>query len=196
MNFDPAEIEKIVREVIQQTRSQVVTASPTPLSSVRPEIRSTSQPSAIPVRARAAVLVEKKRLELKEFPLRKIRENEILVRVEGCGICGTDIHCFNNDPFKLCPVVLGHEGTGEVIEVGSAIHMDSVGKPVRPGDKIVTSVLETSEACMVAKYNPAKANLCDDSAYLWLAAGRVGQSFQRLFWRIPHYPARIFFLCR
>jgi len=99
---------------------------------------------------------------LKEFPLRKIRENEILVRVEGCGICGTDIHCFNNDPFKLCPVVLGHEGTGEVIEVGSAIHMDSVGKPVRPGDKIVTSVLETSEACMVAKYNPAKANLCDD----------------------------------
>ncbi len=162
MNFDPAEIEKIVREVIQQTRSQVVTASPTPLSSVRPEIRSTSQPSAIPIRARAAVLVEKKRLELKEFPLRKIRENEILVRVEGCGICGTDIHCFNNDPFKLCPVVLGHEGTGEVIEVGSAIHMDSVGKPVRPGDKIVTSVLETSEACMVAKYNPAKANLCDD----------------------------------
>ena len=101
MNFDPAEIEKIVREVIQQTRSQVVTASPTPLSSVRPEIRSTSQPSAIPIRARAAVLVEKKRLELKEFPLRKIRENEILVRVEGCGICGTDIHCFNNDPFKL-----------------------------------------------------------------------------------------------
>jgi L-iditol 2-dehydrogenase len=42
------------------------------------------------------------------------------------------------------------------------VRNDSVGKPVRPGDRIVTSILETSEDCMIAKYNPAKANLCDD----------------------------------
>jgi hypothetical protein len=59
MNFNPAEIEKIVRDVIRQTRSQVVTASPTPSSAFRPEIRSTSQLPAIPIRARAAVLVKK-----------------------------------------------------------------------------------------------------------------------------------------
>jgi L-iditol 2-dehydrogenase len=40
--------------------------------------------------------------------------------------------------------------------------MDGVGKPVRPGDKIITSILETSDACMIAKYNPLKSNLCDD----------------------------------
>jgi len=141
--MNPSEIERIVRDVLAQTG------------------RGTSA-AAIPSSGRAAVLTAKERLELKEFPLREIREDEILVRVEACGICGTDVHCFKNDPFKLIPVVLGHEGTGEVVQVGSAVKMDSVGKPVRVGDKIVTSTLETSEACMIAKYDPSKANLCDD----------------------------------
>ena len=67
----------------------------------------------LPNRARAAVLMEKERLELKEFPLRKIREDEILVCLEACGICGTEIHCFNNDQINIYLVVLGHEGTGK-----------------------------------------------------------------------------------
>ena len=112
--------------------------------------------------ARAAVLEGKERLRLREFPLRPIRDDEILLRVEACGICGTDIHCYKNDPFDLCPVVLGHEGTGEVVEVGKKVQTDNVGKPVRVGDKLITSLFETSSACMVAKYNPLKANLCDD----------------------------------
>ena len=143
MNFNPSDIERIVQDVLAKTN----------LAPAR---------KGIPSLARAAVLVEKERLVLKEFPLRPIREDEILVRVEACGICGTDVHCYKNDPFKLIPVVLGHEGTGEVVQVGSAVKMDSVGKPVRVGDKIVTSTLETSQECMIAKYNPAKANLCDD----------------------------------
>jgi L-iditol 2-dehydrogenase len=158
MNLNPTDIEKIVREVMTTYN---LPATPPVASQTNPPVAAPAC-SGVPGEARAAVLVEKKRLVLRKFPLRKIRDDEILVRVEACGICGTDIHCYNHDPFNLCPVVLGHEGTGEVIEVGSAIHMDSVGKPVRPGDKIVTSVLETSAACMIAKYNPAKANLCDD----------------------------------
>jgi len=112
--------------------------------------------------ARAAVLTGPKNLEIRRFPLRSIREDEILIRVEGCGVCGTDIHCYEEDPFGLCPVVLGHEGSGEVVEVGPKWTMDSVGKPIRVGDKVVTSIMETSDACQIAKYNPLKANLCDD----------------------------------
>jgi len=141
--MNPSEIERIVRDVLAQKMK------PAPAS-------------GLPISARAAVLTAREQLELREFPLREIRPDEILVRVEACGVCGTDIHCYKNDPFNLIPVVLGHEGTGEVVKVGSAITMDSVGKPVRVGDKIVTSTLETSDACMIAKYNPAKANLCDD----------------------------------
>lgn len=154
MIMNPIEIEKIVREVMAK---QLASAPPVPAA--RPALVPVG---GLPAEARAAVLVEKKRLELRKFPLRPIRPDEILVRVEACGICGTDIHCYQQDPFKLCPVVLGHEGTGEVVEVGGEIRMDSVGKPVRVGDKIVTSTMETSDACMIAKYNPAKANLCDD----------------------------------
>lgn len=109
-----------------------------------------------------AQLVAAKKLELKTYPLRSIRPDEILVRVEACGVCGTDIHCYNSDPFDLAPVVLGHEGTGEVLEVGTEVTLDNVGKPVRPGDRIVTSLFDASETCLIARYNPAKANLCDD----------------------------------
>jgi L-iditol 2-dehydrogenase len=128
---------------------------------VREVITGVTGGHQVPI-ARAAVLTAKETLIVREFPLRPIRSDEILIKVEGCGICGTDIHCYKNDPFNLCPVVLGHEGTGEVVEVGADWKIDSVGKPIRVGDKVVTSLMETSDSCMIAKYNPLKANLCDD----------------------------------
>ena len=146
----PAKINKqMIRSLVEDVfREQGLTAA-------------TSQPT-IQTTGRAAVLEDKEKLTIKEFPLREIRDDEILIKVEACGICGTDIHCYKNDPFALAPVVLGHEGTGIVLQVGKNIAMDSVGKPVNIGDKIVTSIMETSSACMIAKYNPLRANLCDD----------------------------------
>ncbi len=136
-------IERLVRDVLEK-RGQVAASGDRP------------------GKGRAAVLTAPKKVEIREFPLRPIGPEEILVKVEGCGVCGTDIHCYNSDPFGLAPVVLGHEGTGGVLEVGPGVKMDSVGKPVRVGDRLVTSILDTSDACMIAKYNPLKANLCDD----------------------------------
>ena len=145
-------IKRIVSDVLRQVNAQ-------PSNIVKPA----SAQSPVRVKSgRAAVLRAAGELEIRSFPLREIGPDEILVRVEACGVCGTDIHCYKSDPFGLTPLVLGHEGTGEVIEVGPSIKMDSVGKPMRVGDKMVTSVLDTSDACMVAKYNPHKANLCDD----------------------------------
>lgn len=142
MSISGEQVQSIVREVVART----VAAQRKPYA-----------PSG-----RAAVLAAPEKLEIREFPLRGIRPDEILVKVEACGICGTDIHCYKSDPFGLAPVVLGHEGTGIVLEVGSEVRMDGVGKPVKPGDRIVTSIFETSEDCLIAKYNPRKANLCDD----------------------------------
>ncbi|NDV62857.1 alcohol dehydrogenase catalytic domain-containing protein [Puniceicoccales bacterium CK1056] len=142
MPLSSNKIEKIVHEVVSRSLS----------AEAKPFAES----------GRAAVLVAPEKLKLQEFPLRGIRSDEILVKVEACGICGTDIHCYKSDPFALAPVVLGHEGTGIVLEVGRDVKMDGVGKPVLPGDRIVTSIFETSENCLIAKYNPHKANLCDD----------------------------------
>ncbi len=146
MNVDREHVQRIVREVVSQSQGKEGAA---PVGNVGET-------------GRAVVLTAPRHLEMRHFPLRPIRPDEILVRVEACGVCGTDIHCYQNDPFGLAPVVLGHEGTGIVVEVGSEVGNDNVGKPVKAGDQIVTSILDTSEECMVAKYNPAKANLCDD----------------------------------
>ncbi|MEP4077185.1 zinc-dependent alcohol dehydrogenase [Haloferula sp.] len=145
---DEAQIARIVTEAIASQAGQ-------PASSGQGRVSSEQT-------GKAAVLTAPKTLKIQQFPLRAIRPDEILVKVEACGICGTDIHCYNSDPFGLAPVVLGHEGTGEVLQVGAEVRMDSVGKPVKVGDKIVTSILENSAECMIAKYNPLKSNLCDD----------------------------------
>lgn len=156
MNISEEDISRIVGEVI----AGVNTANTPPAATV-PVAAPVSAPAPGKT-ARAAVLVEPRKLEIREFPIREIGPDEILVKVEACGVCGTDVHCYKSDPFGLTPNVLGHEGTGEVVQVGENIKMDSVGKVINVGDKIVTSLLETSPNCLVAKYNPAKSNLSDE----------------------------------
>ncbi len=106
-----------------------------------------SQPSGgIPKTSRVAMMTALKKFEIQEYPIPEVGDDDILVRVEGCGVCGTDAHEYKNDPFSLIPVVLGHEGTGEIVKMGKNVKVDSAGKPVKVGDKIVT--------CMIFKDNP------------------------------------------
>lgn len=109
--------------------------------------------------SQVAVLTAPRTIELQRFSIPEIGDDEILVKVEGCGICGTDVHEYKVDPFELAPVVLGHEGTGEIIKLGANIRIDSAGKPVQCGDRIVTSVLTCGE-CPACRQQPGKGNLC------------------------------------
>ena len=95
----------------------------------------------VPSKCRAAVLTDIEKIELKEFPIPELGDDDMLVKVEGCGICGTDAHEFKRDPFGLIPVVLGHEGTGEIVKMGKNVKKDSAGKPLKVGDKVVTCVI-------------------------------------------------------
>lgn len=107
------------------------------------------QPSVetqIPKTSKVAMLTGLENYEIKEYPIPPIGEEEILVKVEGCGICGTDAHEFRKDPFGLIPIVLGHEGTGEIVKIGKKVKKDSAGKPLKVGDKVVT--------CMIFKDDP------------------------------------------
>ena len=113
--------------------------------------QSTEKPSRpvagnIPAKSRAAMLTALEKYEIKEFAIPTLGDDDILVKVEGCGICGTDAHEFKRDPFNLIPLVLGHEGTGEIVKMGKNVKKDSAGKPLAVGDKIVT--------CMIFKDNP------------------------------------------
>lgn len=100
----------------------------------------------VPKTSRVAMLTKLENFEIKEYPIPEIGDKDILVKVEGCGICGTDAHEFKRDPFGLIPVVLGHEGTGEIVKIGKNVSKDSAGKPLKVGDKVVS--------CMIFKDNP------------------------------------------
>lgn len=110
---------------------------------------------------KVAMLVAPRKFEVQEYNVPEINDDEILIKVEGCGVCGTDAHEFKGDPFGLIPVVLGHEGTGEIIEIGKNIKVDTAGQEVKVGDKLVTSVL-TCGKCSACKTMPGRAELCDN----------------------------------
>lgn len=127
-------IEEIVKQVLANMSG----------TSVKPSAPVSG--GAIPSTAHVAMLVEKERFEIKEYPMPVVGDDDILVRVEGCGVCGTDAHEYKRDPFGLIPVALGHEGTGEIVKMGKNVQKDSAGKPLKVGDKVVT--------CMIFKDNP------------------------------------------
>jgi S-(hydroxymethyl)glutathione dehydrogenase/alcohol dehydrogenase len=86
------------------------------------------------VRVRAAVLEEfGAPLVVQEVDLADPKEGEVLVRVEACGVCHTDLYTASGaDPSGYAPCVLGHEGAGVVEAVGPGVTL------VAPGDHVVT----------------------------------------------------------
>jgi L-iditol 2-dehydrogenase len=66
-------------------------------------------------------------LELKDLAEPKPLKNEVLIEVAAAGICGTDVHIKHDQAFYTPPVVLGHEYSGKVVEIGSDVSQVSVG---------------------------------------------------------------------
>ena len=121
------------------------------VEAVLKEMNGTAAPTAkaqgsIPKTARVAMLTKLGHFDIKEYPIPEVGDDDILVKVEGCGVCGTDAHEYKKDPFSLIPVALGHEGTGEIVKMGKNVKKDSAGKPLNVGDKVVT--------CMIFKETP------------------------------------------
>ena len=78
---------------------------------------------------RAAVLREGGRLAAESWPEPVIGSGEILIRLRGCGLCGSDIAKVGAPSTKL-PIVLGHEVVGDVVETGAGVAGLSVGDRV------------------------------------------------------------------
>lgn len=69
-------------------------------------------------------------LELRETDVPKPKPNEVLIEVKAAGICGTDIH-IKHDLFPYWPpVILGHEFSGQIVEVGNEVSLFNVGDRV------------------------------------------------------------------
>ncbi len=130
--MDQTNIEEIVRQVLSSMTDGTVNTASAPSSSV---------PTEIPKTAHVAVLTALEHFDIKEYPIPPLGDGDILVKVEGCGVCGTDAHEFKKDPFSLIPVALGHEGTGTIVAMGKNVKKDSAGKDLKIGDKVVTCMI-------------------------------------------------------
>jgi L-iditol 2-dehydrogenase len=98
---------------------------------------------------RAAVMVEPGRLEVREFPFPELEEGAALMRVELCGICGTDKHTWRGETAQYAgtaaasvtpfPIIPGHEVVGVLTEINDRRRprLDFNGERLRPGDRVV-----------------------------------------------------------
>jgi threonine 3-dehydrogenase len=81
------------------------------------------------VKAHAAVGIE-----LQDIPKPTVGPNDVMIRVKRTAICGTDMHIYNWDAWAQktipVPMAVGHEYSGEVVEVGSEV------QGFKPGDRV------------------------------------------------------------
>ena len=71
---------------------------------------------------RALLLSEYKKLSVVEMPVPTIAEDDVLVRVKACGVCGSDIHGYDGSTGRrIPPLVMGHEAAGVIERVGSRV---------------------------------------------------------------------------
>ena len=83
------------------------------------------------VHMKALLLSEYGRLEIVDLPMPRPAPDEVLVRVEACGICGSDVHGFDGTSGRrIPPIVMGHEAAGRVAAVGTAVQGLREGEPV------------------------------------------------------------------
>ncbi|HUO69692.1 MAG TPA: alcohol dehydrogenase catalytic domain-containing protein [Solirubrobacteraceae bacterium] len=106
------------------------------------------------MKIRAAVLEEfGAPLNVTEVDLAEPAAGEVLVRLEACGVCHTDLYTASGaDPSGYAPTVLGHEGAGIVEKLGSGV------SSVAPGDRVVTLFSPQCRECVHCR--SPKTNLC------------------------------------
>ena len=106
------------------------------------------------MKTRAAVAFSAgKPLEVIEVDLEGPKAGEVLVEIKATGICHTDAFTLSgDDPEGAFPAILGHEGAGIVVEVGSGV------KSVKPGDTVIPLYTPEGRECDFCLH--PKTNLC------------------------------------
>lgn len=80
---------------------------------------------------KALVLTEYKQFELQDLPRPQPGPTDVLVKVQAVGICGSDVHGMDGSSGRrIPPIVMGHEASGIIAEVGDAVKKWQVGDRV------------------------------------------------------------------
>lgn len=107
---------------------------------------------------RAAVLEGNERIAVRDVPLPDVGANEVLVRIESVGVCGSDVHYYHEgrigDFVVEHPLILGHEAAGTIVSVGSAV------SPSRVGQRVTIEPQQPCRQCDQCR--AGRYNLCPD----------------------------------
>lgn len=111
---------------------------------------------------KSAVLTSVQTIEMRPAPMPVPGEDEVLIKLEYCGVCGSDVHFFEDGYIgarkATFPMVLGHEAAGIVAAAGSAV------SHLKPGDKVT---VEPGIPCGHCNFcREGRYNLCRDLVFL------------------------------
>ena len=107
------------------------------------------------------------KFQIDELELDDPREDEVVVKIAGSGVCHTDLGASKLLPPEVFPAVFGHEGAGVVERVGSRV------KKIKPGDHVVLSQLLCGTCKQCLKGNPC---YCHNGTLLNMSGGREDYS--------------------
>lgn len=110
---------------------------------------------------KVAIMTDVQKVELTEREIPVPKEDEVLVKIEYVGVCGSDLHYYETgaigDYVVKPPFVLGHEAGGTVVEVGSKV------THLKVGDKVA---LEPGKTCGKCEFcQTGRYNLCPDVVF-------------------------------
>lgn len=117
---------------------------------------------------KAMLLSAYKQLELTEMPRPEIGPRDVLVSVQACGICGSDIHGYDGSTGRrVPPLIMGHEAAGVIEEVGDAV------RRFQPGQRVT---FDSTISCGYCDYcRRGEINLCDNRRVLGVSCGEYRQ---------------------
>ena len=113
---------------------------------------------------KSLLLSEYNHLEIADVPLPVVGRGEVLVRVEACGICGSDVHGFDGSTGRrIPPIVMGHEAAGTVETVGEG------ATKYKKGDRVTFDSTIYCGECQYCKRG--QINLCDNREVIGVSCG-------------------------
>lgn len=148
-----------------ESASPAAAPSPVAACAIKQSVLNTLGQQAEPNSSRCnltLVLYEKLRMELEQRPLPpKPRANEVTLATHTVGICGSDVKYWQQGKIGnyilTKPMILGHETSAIVIEVGEEV------KTLQPGDKVAVEVGLPCSSCQLCR--SGKYNLCNQMAF-------------------------------
>ncbi len=131
---------------------------------------------------KALLLSQYKQLDIVDLPTPQPAEDELLIRIQACGICGSDVHGYDGSTGRrIPPIVMGHEAAGIVESAGSAV------RNFRAGDRVTFDSTISCGECFYCQRG--QINLCENREVIGVST----LAFRRMgaFAEFVTVPARI-----